>query len=600
MFMYFRYVIIQAIFIICLQAVFSQLAKNYEVTTVLKEKFFDKTGAPLTGKGVVIGDVDSGVDVFHPWFFFTDGGEFNWIDVNGDGVLTFGTDGIDLNGNGTIDSNEILRYLDMANGAWGLLPDSITGKYNNIYDYIYVDANGNKKRDFGPEKGFKETDPGYGEMMFIPAVYNKDNSVKAGEKLIGLKTSKIRTVLQRDGVVRRRGVDMIMCEQDSSGHGTGVAGLIIGGQKENETFHGIAPDAEMVFSCVAYDYTPRFVRNFPDLFNFLKNEQVNIMLLEDGEWMYEFMDNSTPEEEILNEMARNGTTVIGGAGNFTGSDMMIIDTLKSGKEVTYTATAPYMSDWKKNDGVFFSFLWPNTETDISIRLETPENKTVEFNSESGLVTSGKYNIYYAKEVSPKGTKMFRFGCSRKDSAEVKGTWKFTLNSSGDAYLRAYVVDVSQSWSGFSRWKNSTKISDASNICFPSTADSCMAVGAYTVNLGWGANDIIGNICNYSSVGYNIDGKLGIDITAPGHSTISSAKDNSYQLFSGTSSAAPHVVGAAALLLQYDMTLTHSQIKQILHNSALQDNFTGTVPNPVWGYGKLSIENAIKYTINKSN
>ena len=598
MFMQFRFIIVQVVFILFLQAVFSQLAKDYEVTTVLKEKFFDKSGAPLTGKGVVIGDVDSGIDVFHPLFFFADGGEFSWTDVNGDGVLTFGTDGIDINGNGLIDKVEVLRYIDMLNSTWGLLPDGMSGKYNSVYDFIYIDANGNNKRDFGPDKGFKETDPCFGEMMLIPVNYNKDNSIKAGEKLLGLKTSKIRSVLQRDGIIRRRGIDMIQCEQDSSGHGTGVAGLIIGGYAGNQYFHGIAPEAEMIFSSVQYDYTPRFVRNFPDLFNFLKDEKVNIVLLEDGEWMYEFMDGSSPEEEILNEMARSGTTIIGGAGNFTGSNMLILDTLRSGNEITYTASAPYMSDWKKNDGVFFSFLWPNTETEIKITLQTPDNNTASFTSGEGKITAGKYNIFYAKEVSPKGTTMFRFGCSTKDSQEVKGIWKFKLVSNGDAYLRAYVVDVSQSWAGYSRWKNSDKISDASNVCFPSTADSCMAIGAYTVNFGWGINDIVGDICDYSSVGYNITGKLGIDITAPGHSTLSAAKNNSYQVFSGTSSAAPHVVGAAALLLQYDMTLTHAQIKQILHNTAAQDNFTGTIPNHVWGYGKLNTENAIRYLMNK--
>lgn len=600
MFMQFRFIIVQVCFIIFLQTVFSQLAKDYEVTTVLKEKFFDKNGAALTGKGVVIGDVDSGIDVFHPLFFFADGGEFAWTDVNNDGVLTFGTDGVDLNGNGSIEKDEILRYIDMFNNTWGLLPDGMSGKFNPAYDFLYIDANGNKKRDFGPANGFTETDPGYGEMMFIPVNYNTGNTIKAGDKILGLKTSKIRSVLQRDGIIRRRGVDMIHCEEDSSGHGTGVAGLIIGGYAGNPFFHGLAPEAEMVFSSVRYDYTPRFVRNFTKLFSFLKDENVNILLIEDGEWMYEFMDGSSPEEEILNEMARNGTTIIGGAGNFTGSNMLVLDTLSAGKEVTYTASAPYMSDWKTNDGVFFSFLWPNTDTEIDITLQTPDNKSVDFSSGSGLVTAGKYNIYYAKEVSPKGTVMFRLGCSRTDSQEVKGNWKFKLVSNGTAYLRAYVVDVSQSWAGFSRWKNSDKISDASNICFPSTADSCMAIGAYTVNYGWGLNDEVGDICDYSSAGYNITGKLGVDITAPGHSTLSAAKNNSYQVFSGTSSAAPHVVGTAALLLQYDMNLTHTQIRQILHSTASQDNFTGTVPNPVWGYGKLNTENALKHLINNSN
>ncbi len=66
--------------------------QKVEITTVLKEKFLDKNGNPLTGKGVVIGDVDSGIDIFHPMFFFADGGSYNWINVAGDGVFTPGVD----------------------------------------------------------------------------------------------------------------------------------------------------------------------------------------------------------------------------------------------------------------------------------------------------------------------------------------------------------------------------------------------------------------------------------------------------------------------------------------------------------------------------
>jgi subtilisin family serine protease len=67
-------------------------------------------------------------------------------------------------------------------------------------------------------------------------------------------------------------------------------------------------------------------------------------------------------------------------------------------------------------------------------------------------------------------------------------------------------------------------------------------------------------------------------------------------FSGTSSAAPHVVGTAALLLQYEPSLTFTDVRHILWNSAIQDKFTGSVPNPKWGYGKLYPEGAIKYLI----
>jgi subtilisin family serine protease len=122
----------------------------------------------------------------------------------------------------------------------------------------------------------------------------------------------------------------------------------------------------------------------------------------------------------------------------------------------------------------------------------------------------------------------------------------------------------------------------------------MAIGAYVVNFGW--FDKVGALCTYSSRGYTITGKMAVDICGPGHSTFSTEKNGGWQIFSGTSSAAPHVVGTAALLLQYDPTLTHADIRKIILNSAKTDEFTGTVPNPNWGYGKLSIEGAVRYAM----
>lgn len=586
--------ILSAILFIAAGIGFAQTDK-YEATTILKEKLTDKSGNILTGKGVVIGDVDSGIDVFHPMFFFADGGEFTWIDVNGDGTLTIGTDGVDRNGNGSIESDEVIRYTEITDNTWGMLSQlGATARYNPEFDFLYVDLNGNKKRDFGPDAGFDENTPSFGEPFFISIDENKNGRIEAGEKLVALKTSKIRAVRQRDGQVRRRGVDLIHTEEDENGHGTGVAGLIIGGHYGVQKIHGIAPDAEMVFSSIRYDYTPRFVRNFPDLFGFLRDEKVNILLIEDGEWMNEFMDGSSPEEQILNEMARDGVTIIGGAGNMSTGNMVLIDELKAGKTVTYTASCSGKAEEEvtKNNGVFFSFLWKDEGNNIKFVIETPDGETGEISSGSGNEKVGKFNVYYTREVSPKGTVMMRFASSKTDSGVVAGKFKIKVTSDKDESLRGYIVDVTQSWSGNARWINSDKISDESNICFPSTADSCIAVGAYVVNMGW--FDKIGDLATYSSKGINITGKLGVDITGPGHSTFSTEKNNGWQIFSGTSSAAPHVVGTAALLLQYNPQLTHTQIRQILLNSAKQDNFTGSVPNPSWGYGKLDMEGAVKY------
>ncbi len=73
----------------------------------------------------------------------------------------------------------------------------------------------------------------------------------------------------------------------------------------------------------------------------------------------------------------------------------------------------------------------------------------------------------------------------------------------------------------------------------------------------GADDYIvtpsataGQMSDFSSWGVNPDLTLSPDVTAPGGNIYSSINDGSYGVMSGTSMAAPHIAGMAALVLQY--------------------------------------------------
>ena len=59
----------------------------------------------------------------------------------------------------------------------------------------------------------------------------------------------------------------------------------------------------------------------------------------------------------------------------------------------------------------------------------------------------------------------------------------------------------------------------------------------------------------------------VDISAPGNGIISTQIDNGYRLLTGTSMAAAHVAGVAALMLSKRPALTHEEIRQILINTA---------------------------------
>lgn len=568
---------------------------NMWYTTVLKENFLDKNGNPVTGKGVVVGDVDSGIDVFHPFFFFADGGDFNWVDVDKDGKFTPGLDAVDLNADGIANINEVLRYIEMNNNTYNVLKTD-KNNFNLDMDFLYNDKNGNKKRDFGEKDGFAEGDPCYGEQFFIVIDANKNGVFEVGEKLVGLKTSKVRAVREKNGTVRRRGIDIIKTEPDTVQHGTSVAGIVLGGHYGVQKVHGVAPDAEIVMANIDYFYTPRFVRNFPDMVKFLRDEKVNILLFEDGEWMNEFMDGSTEEEMLTNEIARSGVTVIGGGGNLASGNMLVRKNLKKAQLETFKFSSPASGEGKKNDGSFVSFLWKGKDNKAVFTVLTPDNKlSPEIKEGSGILRVGNYNINYVREVSSKGTVMMRFAFSEKDSGTIKGDWQVRVHAKDDMDLFGFIVDVTQSWGGTTRW-HSDFISDEGSVTFPSTADSCLAIGAYTVNYAWGPQDGIGKLCYYSGRGFNITGKVGIEICAPGHSTFTCGPNNSYTMFSGTSSAAPHVVGTVALLLQINPALTHSEVRNILRHTATSDEFTGTVPNTNWGAGKLNPEGAIKYVL----
>ncbi len=112
----------------------------------------------------------------------------------------------------------------------------------------------------------------------------------------------------------------------------------------------------------------------------------------------------------------------------------------------------------------------------------------------------------------------------------------------------------------------------------------------------------------SGVGPTFDGRLGIDVSAPGNTIVTTYSPTSYWetfrnnliqngnglygMASAVSAASPIVTGIVALMLQMKPDLDAAQVKQILQQGARQDSFTGQIPNTHWGYGKVDALNAL--------
>ena len=156
------------------------------------------------------------------------------------------------------------------------------------------------------------------------------------------------------------------------------------------------------------------------------------------------------------------------------------------------------------------------------------------------------------------------------------------------------------------------------ISEPSCADDVISVAAYATQYATSSGSLVGGaLASFSSKGPRYDGAMKPDIAAPGvaiASAISSFTDGTYTSvattdfnnttyrfakFSGTSMASPMVAGVVALMLEANPYLSAAQVKEIIMQTARQDNNTGSIPSggsPQWGAGKINAYAAVQIAV----
>ncbi|MBE2187868.1 MAG: S8 family peptidase, partial [Candidatus Kapabacteria bacterium] len=115
---------------------------------------------------------------------------------------------------------------------------------------------------------------------------------------------------------------------------------------------------------------------------------------------------------------------------------------------------------------------------------------------------------------------------------------------------------------------------------------------------------VGKLSTFSSIGPSTDLRMKPDIVAPGETIISARSarkkqndstklvgDGTYIMFSGTSMSTPVVAGAAALFFEKYPDANVSQLREAMMSTAIKDEQSlskGELPNAYWGNGKLDV------------
>jgi MYXO-CTERM domain-containing protein len=567
-------------------------AAQVQATDVWRTRGAD--ALPLDGHGITICDIDSGVDVFHPLLFRADGNGgkpyLPWIDVNGDGQLTPGTDAVDLHGDG---ATAVLRVLNSTTtNIYDTEP--LFGTEDPAldvgFDYLYADTNGNGARDQGPAAGFTEQDPTYGEQLFLVDDVDRDGALDLDEKLVALGSSKVKSV-RFDGKVYRRGENLIDLPVDEGfAHGTGAMGVLAGGTIGLTRLVGMAPGADLVMATNS-DGTAEL-----QLAKFCRTEGARVVLHEYAPWYGYHLDGSSPMEAFIDSSSAEGMVHVNPAGNLSGSEKLYKNAIAAGATTDVIVEAP---DW---GFTFFgaSFLWRDPSRSLTFLVEDPTGFTKEVPAATPIFEDWHdgLSVYAAREDSIRGTArvdLYVFNQGPTAATVPSGTWKIHVTDpsppgSGDVTLIGYVADELSGWGKGIHFPEHT--SEEHYIGYPGTADHGMPIAAYTGHGYWGAEPDLR--APYSGRGVRIDGEPILWISAPDDPVTSGTREGVQALhlvYGGTSGASPHVAGGAALLLAQNPALSGDDVKEAIRKSALVDDAVlsaGPAPNTDYGHGKLRI------------
>lgn len=409
------------------------------------------------------------------------------------------------------------------------------------------------------------------------------------------------TKSQIDEALRLEDPLSLVPSTDENGHGTSLASIAAGGTDETAGFSGAAP--KTYIGVVKLKPAKQYLRDFflvqegadayqendimmgiTYLFSLARQYNTPLVIcLGLGTNMGSHTGTSTLGL-FINEMSGyNGTAFVVAAGNETGFDHHYRGSTTPGNnvhnvELKVGDDSPgfSMELWAQDIGVYsVGFISPSGQVVQGLPARTEQSETLSFLLEDTEIT------VYSRITATDSLSQLIF---LRFQNPMPGIWTIVVTNLLD------ISDTFHIWLpnrgfisesiGFLRSDPDTIITGPGNTSYPIT----VAAYDHTAN----------SIYIHSSRGYSRTGQIKPELAAPGVNILAaSLRPGSYRRVTGTSAAAAHVAGAAAILLSWgilegnDPYMNSASIKSYLIRGA--DRIPSlTYPNREFGYGTLNL------------
>lgn len=460
------------------------------------------------------------------------------------------------------------------------------------------------------------------------------------------------TEAQINKFLKGRGAVSYTDSARTSGHGTHTLGIAAGnGLGTGRGFPagryvGMAPQAGLI-GVKLFDNRGFQVGEVAEALQFLIEEQArlgNPPLVVNMSFGHQLgaHDGSDPDEVLVDRLTdegdANGITrvFVKSAGNAEQDGIYVRGTAVAGSPSEHTFKIPVFnvetnrscgSIAGRGNDEFFADLWYKGNDEITVQITAPNGATFVRNSPGSDPNAPESDV----EMDTRSGTIFidcfprnRVNGDREcwlgvdDTGGVlpaAGQWSVSITGQTLPEGGRYDIWIADATKGSCTWGWESP-SAGSSVSIPGTSMRGITVGAYVTKTDWtniakktigylDPNFVISDIAPFSSAGPTRDGRTKPDIAAPGMGIASTkarrvgtaagsegrartVEDGQHMVLEGTSMSAPHVAGAAALLLSINPFLDAAMVQDILIDNAAMDNNTGVVPNPAWGFGKLDV------------